>query len=46
MAATDFFVGLKTQEIKVRNNLNFTITLPTIWECADYFTEIYNGHHK
>ena len=34
---------------KLRNYLNFTITFPTLWECAgDFFqgfTEIQNGHH-
>ena len=28
------FVGAKTQKLKVRNYLNFTITFPTIWRCA------------
>ena len=29
-----FFVGAKTQKLKVRNYSNFTITFPTIWRCA------------
>ena len=37
MAATDqlqFFVGAKTQKLKVSNYSNFTITLPKTWRCA------------
>ena len=34
----NFLCSQKKNE--VRNNLNFTITLPTIWKCADDFIEI------
>ena len=43
MAATDhlqFFVGAKTQKLKVRNYSNFTITFPTIWRCAGDFFKV------
>ena len=42
MAAMDklFFWRCKNWKIEVSNNSHFTITLPTIWECAVDFTEI------
>ena len=43
IAATDqlqFFVGTKTQTIKLRNYSNFTITFPTIWRCAGDFLKV------
>ena len=36
----NFFVGAKPKILEVRNTSFFTITLPTIWECADDLTEI------
>ena len=36
----NFFVGAKTQKLKVRNYSNFAITFPTIWRCAGEFFKI------
>ena len=36
-----FIVSAKTRKLKVGNNLNFTITFPTIWRCAsDFFKDL------
>ena len=37
----NFFVCAKTLKLKVRNYLNFTITLPTIWRCAGDFLKVF-----
>ena len=36
----NFFVGAKTQKLKVRIYSNFTITFPTIWRCAGYCSKV------